>query len=270
MNSKPAGTAQQTQPEHEIDPHRISQRQKQIDFGKNTVGYQRYRQAVPKYVDRSSNHTKHTNSRTHLKCTHCREQRRRGHPHTPDVHQKTSKRAFDGQVKKWRRALHAWDIPTEQHETDESKNQQGALQTQQQRGLPLKIPSAMRPTTKRSRTQHQGQQQQEAGMLTSPTSRPPPAKHAKTWADTVKARMTMPALCSSNGKDSSSLGQGVLGKHAAGLMMKWKEMKKEQPRGGIAREEKGLFAVGVAEEVCYSEDDDDDGMDEMPMPMVVV
>lgn len=34
----------------ETDPHRIAQRQKQIDLGKNTVGYQRYRAAVPKCV----------------------------------------------------------------------------------------------------------------------------------------------------------------------------------------------------------------------------
>ena len=30
-------------------------------------------------------------------------------PVTPDIHQACSKRAFDGQVRKWRRMLHAWD-----------------------------------------------------------------------------------------------------------------------------------------------------------------
>ena len=34
----------------ETDPHRISQRQRQIDFGKNTIGYQRYLEQYPKYV----------------------------------------------------------------------------------------------------------------------------------------------------------------------------------------------------------------------------
>ena len=34
--------------ERETDPHRLAQRQKQIDFGKNTLGYQRYREAIPK------------------------------------------------------------------------------------------------------------------------------------------------------------------------------------------------------------------------------
>jgi hypothetical protein len=30
-------------------------------------------------------------------------------PMTPDIHAACSKRAFDGQVRKWRRMLHAWD-----------------------------------------------------------------------------------------------------------------------------------------------------------------
>jgi histone RNA hairpin-binding protein len=34
--------------EKEEDAHRIQQRQKQIDFGKNTLGYQRYCENVPR------------------------------------------------------------------------------------------------------------------------------------------------------------------------------------------------------------------------------
>lgn len=34
----------------EEDPHRLAQRQKQLDYGKNTVGYDRYCAAVPRWV----------------------------------------------------------------------------------------------------------------------------------------------------------------------------------------------------------------------------
>jgi histone RNA hairpin-binding protein len=36
--------------EVETNAHKIEQRQKQVDFGKNTLGYESYRTQVPKYV----------------------------------------------------------------------------------------------------------------------------------------------------------------------------------------------------------------------------
>lgn len=75
----------------EADPHRIAQRQKQIDYGKNTLGYQRYTEEVPRNLRRKM-------TTKILK-----------HPDTPDVTQICSKRSFDGQAKKWRRELHLWD-----------------------------------------------------------------------------------------------------------------------------------------------------------------
>lgn len=77
--------------EEETDAHRIAQRQKQIDYGKNTLGYQRYTEEVPRH---SRRHSRNSSVR---------------HPETPDVKQICSKRSFDGQVKKWRRELHRWD-----------------------------------------------------------------------------------------------------------------------------------------------------------------
>jgi len=68
-----------------VDVHTIEQRQKQIDYGHQTLGYLRYRLLVPK------------------------DKRSRDDPRTPKKQQACSKRSWDGQVKKWRRDLHKWD-----------------------------------------------------------------------------------------------------------------------------------------------------------------
>lgn len=60
-----------------------------MQFGKNTIGYDHYTAAVPKA------------KRMHPAM----------HPRTPNVHEDISKRAFDGKIKAWRRALHLWDNP---------------------------------------------------------------------------------------------------------------------------------------------------------------
>ena len=75
--------------EKETDPRRLSPRRKEIAYGKNTLGYERYLRMVPK------------------------EKRRhpRDHPPTPDPTRKYSKRQFDGIVRAWRRKLHDWDPP---------------------------------------------------------------------------------------------------------------------------------------------------------------
>lgn len=71
----------------ETDPRRLSQRRKEISYGKNTLGYDRYTRLVPK------------------------ARRKPGHPRTPDPTLKVSKRQFDGLVRAWRRKLHDWDPP---------------------------------------------------------------------------------------------------------------------------------------------------------------
>jgi len=69
----------------ETDPKRLHQRQKQVDFGKNTLGYDQYIKKVPK------------------------KNRKREDPKTPDISQMCSKRSWDAQIRKWRRLLHLWD-----------------------------------------------------------------------------------------------------------------------------------------------------------------
>ncbi|KAG7380908.1 hypothetical protein PHYPSEUDO_006678 [Phytophthora pseudosyringae] len=74
--------------EKETDPHRLAQRQKQIDYGKNTIGYDLYCAQVPRHQRQPSKH-----------------------PMTPDKTMRIGKKVFDGIVRKWRQALHKYDPP---------------------------------------------------------------------------------------------------------------------------------------------------------------
>lgn len=65
----------------EDDQHRVSQRQKQIDLGKDTLAYDSYVNAVPLRL------------------------RKPQHPMTPLATQRCSRRSFVGQMKRWRKML---------------------------------------------------------------------------------------------------------------------------------------------------------------------
>ena len=90
MDTDKNGTHASNQKTTEEDPRRLEMRTKQLSFGYNTLGYARYLELVPK---------------------NRRSKDKNKHPRTPDRSQVCSKRSFDGQVKKWRRLLHAWDPP---------------------------------------------------------------------------------------------------------------------------------------------------------------
>uniref|UniRef100_A0A673VXF0 Stem-loop binding protein 2 n=1 Tax=Salmo trutta TaxID=8032 RepID=A0A673VXF0_SALTR len=83
----------------------LKRRQKQVQYGKNTSGYQNYLEQVPKRL------------------------RIPGlHPSTPNKYRKYSRRSWDMQVRLWRRALHAWDPLSEAHGEAEEQDPLDQLQ----------------------------------------------------------------------------------------------------------------------------------------------
>jgi hypothetical protein len=69
----------------ETDPHRLQQRQKQIDFGLATIGYANY----VAWLSSNKGSVKPIP--------------------LPNIHAQCSKRTWDAQIKHWRRLLHLWD-----------------------------------------------------------------------------------------------------------------------------------------------------------------
>ena len=70
----------------ERDPVVLARRQKQIDYGKNTVSYDNYTDKVPK------------------------AKRQPGMPRTPPKHRKFSRRQWDGLIKHWKIRIDEWNV----------------------------------------------------------------------------------------------------------------------------------------------------------------
>lgn len=92
QNRRPSRRYSQNRPhnrsvEYETDMSIIRRRQKQLDYGKNTIGYQKYLEITP------------------------RNSRKDEDPTTPEKFVKYSRRSWDQQIKMWRKRLHDFDPP---------------------------------------------------------------------------------------------------------------------------------------------------------------
>lgn len=104
--------------EYEGDLATLVRRQKQIDYGKNTLCYENYLKQVPK------------------------EKRTKDHPKTPPKHIKYSRRAWDGVVKVWRKQLHCFDPsgPAKAGCTKESSKELKADDSKSSPSIDTKLP----------------------------------------------------------------------------------------------------------------------------------
>lgn len=88
----------------EENAHRVAQRQKQIDYGKNTIAYDRFNAVCP------------------------RQSRKRGDPMTPLARQNCSKRSFAGQITSWKKLVYAFVAELDaQQKTDSGEQNNPSL-----------------------------------------------------------------------------------------------------------------------------------------------
>ncbi|PZC81434.1 hypothetical protein B5X24_HaOG212639 [Helicoverpa armigera] len=85
--------------ELETDPLILQRRQKQIDYGKNTVGYHNYIGQVKM------------------------DERTKDHPKTPDKFTKYSRRSWDTLIRMWRKKLHEYDPNANSDNNDEGDDE---------------------------------------------------------------------------------------------------------------------------------------------------
>jgi len=81
--------------ENETDEMVLKRREKQIQYGKNTIAYHTYSRMVPK------------------------DERKDSMPRTPAKHRKYSRRQWDGMIKNWKQMIHAFAARYNENDNDD-------------------------------------------------------------------------------------------------------------------------------------------------------
>lgn len=99
IGQQPLSVPQQEKAVEETDVRRLETRQKQINYGYNTKGYQNYLLKYPRYP----------NIRFKVLSWRRKSERPPNGPKTPNKRRTCSTRSWAGQISKWRRELHKFD-----------------------------------------------------------------------------------------------------------------------------------------------------------------
>ena len=184
----------------ETDPRRIAQREKQVGFGKNTIGYTRYCELVP------------------------RNERKPGDPQTPRANVKKSKRAFAGEITAWRRQLHEYDQGDDEtmEEVAVAKIQKQQQQQQQQQ--------------QQLQQQHQLQQQQQQQATTAANAHTPSstAFSSTAFQDDVFDDLDLTSIASNYGLTSEEIREAAKDDPSLLELLLQSNVQSKQPEAAAA------------------------------------
>ena len=138
--------------EKELTQKQLDQRNKQIQFGKNLVGYKNYCHHVPK---------------------ESRDENNERHPFTPKARKSGSKRAFAGTLKAWKKALHLWD---EEGPFNNESAASGAAPGAEKAVVVVAAAAAAMTTTKENEAEGDAFAEKKMNMFERPL-------RSKSWAD---------------------------------------------------------------------------------------
>jgi len=104
--------------ENETDEMVLKRREKQIQYGKNTIAYHTYSRMVPK-DEKQIQYGKNTIAYHTYSRMVPKDERKDSMPRTPAKHRKYSRRQWDGMIKNWKQMIHAFAARYNENDNDD-------------------------------------------------------------------------------------------------------------------------------------------------------